>query len=244
MASVVGVDPVCQLCGRSYPRRNGILSLAESEARLKTQVRAEEHYRHSYTSLQTFGDQWIAADLVLQADPGTVLEIGVGQRVLSHYLSFLGVNVFTIDIDSALSPDIQADVRELPVQDGSFDVVCCFEVLEHIPYGDFLLTVSRCFAKARKRFIFSVPDVRYVLAMHLRFEIGTRNLIDRPLRVVFPRLHRRKLGSHQEHYWEIGRAGFPLSRILRDLSSIPGVGRIDHHRSVSTNSIRFFVLKR
>jgi SAM-dependent methyltransferase len=211
---------------------------------LKTQVRAAEHYLHSYTSLQTFGDQWIAADLVLHGEPGTVLEIGVGQRVLSHYLGFLGVNVFTTDIDLALSPDIQADVRELPFQDGSFDVVCCFEVLEHIPYDDFLLAATRCFAKARKRFIFSVPDVKYVLAMHLRFEIGTRNVIDRPLQVVFPRLYKRKLGSHQEHYWEIGRAGYPLSRILRDLSNIPGVGRIEHHRSVSTNSIRFFVLTR
>ncbi len=140
--------------------------------------------------------------------------------------------------------DIHADVRELPLQDGSFDVVCCFEVLEHIPYDDFLLAVSRGFAKARKCFIFSVPDVKYVLAVHLRFEIGTRNLIDRPLRVVLPRLYRRKLGSHPEHHWEIGRSGFPLSRILRDLSTIPDVRRIEHNRSVSTNSIRFFVLKR
>ena len=93
-------------------------------------------------------------------------------------------------------------------------------------------------------FIFSVPDVKYVLAVHLRFEIGTRNLIDRPLRVVLPRLYRRKLGSHPEHHWEIGRSGFPLSRILRDLSTIPDVRRIEHNRSVSTNSIRFFVLKR
>src|SRR6266568_879098 len=90
ISSPAGMDPHCLDCGRFYPRRNGALTLASSEDRLKTQVRAAEHYHHGYTSLQTFGDQWIAADLILKGDPATVLEIGVGQQVLSHYLSFLG----------------------------------------------------------------------------------------------------------------------------------------------------------
>lgn len=60
---------------------------------------------------------------------GRVLDIGAGG---SNYHKFFP-NRVTLDVDEARKPDIVGDAQKLPFEDGSFEMILCTEVLEHIP---------------------------------------------------------------------------------------------------------------
>ena len=72
--------------------------------------------------------------------PRSVLEVGVGPGVKATMVAatFPGCTYVGVDIDGTLAPDVRADVRSLPFDDRRFDAAFCCQVLEHIPYEDFL----------------------------------------------------------------------------------------------------------
>jgi SAM-dependent methyltransferase len=61
-----------------------------------------------------------------------VLEIAP-QPQIRRYLESVGVRYVGLDVESRLPIDIQADATSLPFRDGTFDVIICYQVLEHIP---------------------------------------------------------------------------------------------------------------
>src|SRR5438874_10919618 len=89
-------------------------------------------YEDGYDTLERFQSYWHqlreATDL-----GGRVLEIGIGNGTVSSILRARGLDVVTADIDRELRPDVVADIRKLPFENGSFDGVLACEILEHIP---------------------------------------------------------------------------------------------------------------
>jgi SAM-dependent methyltransferase len=72
-------------------------------------------------------------DLFLSADPGPqVLDGGAGQGTLSRKLTALGFEVTGVDVAPAAAGVLEADLRSLPFDDGSFDAAVLGEVLEHL----------------------------------------------------------------------------------------------------------------
>ncbi|MDF1596994.1 MAG: class I SAM-dependent methyltransferase [Acidimicrobiia bacterium] len=61
-----------------------------------------------------------------------VLEIAP-QPQIRRYLESAGIRYVGLDLESKLPIDIQADATMLPFRDGTFDVIICYQVLEHIP---------------------------------------------------------------------------------------------------------------
>lgn len=61
-----------------------------------------------------------------------VLHIAPEQAFYKRFRRMSNLNYITLDIESPLA-DIKADIRNLPLEDNSFDVVFCNHVLEHIP---------------------------------------------------------------------------------------------------------------
>jgi len=47
------------------------------------------------------------------------------------------MDITALDIDKRLNPDFVGSVLELPFVDKSFEVIACYEVLEHLLYRDF-----------------------------------------------------------------------------------------------------------
>ncbi len=108
-----------------------------------------------HDDLNRFKAYWNQIQEVMKLNPKTVLEVGKGTGFLSRYLELLGVEVTTLDVDPLTEPDIISDIRDFDLTK-KYDVVCLFEVLEHIPYQDALKVFSNL--KGHARFIvLSVP---------------------------------------------------------------------------------------
>lgn len=94
---------------------------------------------------------------------GRALEVGRGHTATrpSHwrFLDDAEMKEFvTVDIDPALKPDVVADVCDrLPFEDGSFDAVLCFNLLEHLEYPERGLKEMRRVLKRGGLFIGAVP---------------------------------------------------------------------------------------
>jgi SAM-dependent methyltransferase len=61
-----------------------------------------------------------------------VLHVGPAACISDWFASLPKLRALSIDIDPGIA-DVQADVTDLPFEDGSFDLVVCAHVLEHVP---------------------------------------------------------------------------------------------------------------
>ena len=117
-----------------------------------TEARAEQYdYGSKYTSAGRIGSLLIdrfymgVERLFQQTESRTVLEVGCGEGFSTMRLAqlvhrrgelrSLDVEQRLVEAARARNPGVQIDlgsVYELPHPDGSFDLVCCMEVLEHL----------------------------------------------------------------------------------------------------------------
>src|SRR4029077_317706 len=98
---------------------------------------APEHYDFAhYDDAERWMSYWHQIRAVLAVRPKTVLEIGPGSGVFRSYLRGAGVDVKTLDLEPTRGADSVADIPRLddPLPAGlTFDAVCAFQVLEHLP---------------------------------------------------------------------------------------------------------------
>ncbi len=109
------------------------------------------------------------------AHPRRVLDIGCGEGVLLDAFDD-GVSVVGVDLNLAslrtcrrekpARPILQADGTEpLPFADGSFDVVLCTEVLEHVPQPRAMIAEIGRVCSPQGRVVLTVPMERLKLAI-------------------------------------------------------------------------------
>lgn len=90
-----------------------------------------------------------------------VLHIAPEQSFLSKFKKMKNIEYVTLDIESPIA-DIKADIRDLPLEDNSFDVIFCNHVLEHIIEDDLAMSELYRVMKVGGWGIFQVP-MRYDL---------------------------------------------------------------------------------
>jgi SAM-dependent methyltransferase len=220
------------------PHRASRLGIRMAEFDLQVPL---EHYESSYDSLERFVSYWVQKDLILTAceecrEP-KVLEIGTGTGFLTSYLKTHGVNVVSFDFDERLQPDITGDIREIDaIIEEPYDVVSCFEVLEHIPYDHVADVVRRLRGITRGICVISVPQRRLYVSVWLK--------IPRTKPVQFYRSlpFSKRHSFDGQHYWELGYRGYPVKRFRHLLSKHFEIDR------EFTNPLmpyhRFFVLRK
>jgi len=175
---------------------------------MKTQV-TREHYKFGrYVRKKRWMSYHYQLDLIYKLNPKTILEIGIGNNFLKKQLC-KDFNITTLDFDKSLEPDIVGNVTNIPLKDNSFDLVVCFQVLEHLPFKYFKIALREIKRVSKKNVIISLPYA-YHEFLWLSVSIAKKERINFSLTV--PRFYE----SHEfngEHYWEIGKKGYPLKHI-------------------------------
>ena len=176
----------------------------------------KSHYQFSkYVTKKRWISIWHQVEEVIKLKPTTLLEIGIGSGVFKIIASFYNISAKTVDIDHELNPDYVASATELPLKNNSFDCVCAFQMLEHLPYEQSLIAFSEMVRVAKKNIVISLPDSRklYPFSFYIPL-IGTRYIF-----IPRFRLKARVHIFYGQHYWEINKKGYPLKKIISDLSS-------------------------
>lgn len=159
--------------------------------------------------------------------PEKALEIGPGEGFVNSYLQHLGVQYDTLDIKG--DPTYKTTLEEFdPVKfnlENNYDMVCCFQMLEHSPYEEFQNNLKK-FQYLSKKYVFiSLPydcaGFKFSFKFHkaqrkdYKFEFSKYWPKSNPNRKYRPEYV--KEFPWAVHYWEIGRKGYPAERIRNDI---------------------------
>lgn len=181
--------------------------------KFRPQIDDPNYFTMPYLSRERWISFWYQILEVTESHPTSILEIGPGPGVVSHILQKMGISVATLDIDGRLKPNICADITALPFSDKAFDTVLAAETLEHIPFLEVSIALSEMARVARSSIVITLPHFHHFapsIALKL-FPFVPR--FSKVFPISFPTEHK----FDGQHYWEIGKRGFPTKRITQVL---------------------------
>jgi len=200
-------------------------------------------YQKDYDDLFRFISYYYQIELIREIQPRTILEIGLGNKFVSNYLSWHGYHIVTCDLEAELLPEVVGDIKNLPFKASSFEVVAAYEVLEHLPW-EFLPQVLVELKRVTCKYVLlSVPysglSAEIILRFPLVWKLFKSLFIDLFIRVPY---FYRKFKPGDEHYWELGWRGYSLKRFKKLIPQ--GMTIIKEVRPVLKTYHHFFVLKK
>jgi ubiquinone/menaquinone biosynthesis C-methylase UbiE len=208
---------------------------------MQKQVEASHYEFENYFSKERWISFYYQIEELLATNPISILEIGVGSGLLGMMLkSIIHCNYQSMDIDEALKPDFIGSVLQMDFQDNSFDVIGCFQVLEHLPYEQcFQKALSEMLRVAKKAVVISLPNSGRIIRMHIP-KICVQKIIKRPF---------AKTEDHEydgQHYWEINKNNYEINKIIKKIDEVCKLHNffIEREYRVWENPYHhFFVLK-
>jgi len=181
---------------------------------------APSHYDFErYDDAERWMSYWHQLRAVLAVRPRTVLEIGPGSGVFRTYLRGAGIDVKTFDLDPSRDVDYVGDITKLDavLPPGlTFDAVCAFQVLEHLPLADFETCLQQISRRAKPHVFLSLPYRG--LRIRWAFWWGDHHFTFGH-KFMLPWRHK----PIPEHYWELGyphTAGKITKRIRKHLDVV------------------------
>ncbi|MCX6813449.1 MAG: class I SAM-dependent methyltransferase [Candidatus Azambacteria bacterium] len=196
-----------------------------------------DYFSKEYNDSKRWVSYWHQVKEVLACKPENVLVIGKGNGLVSEYLKLDGIKIITLDINKHLKPDVVASVLTMPLGDDTFDAVLCAQVLEHLSYGEFEKSLREIRRVTKRCAIISLPHFGPVIKFCLKIPLlpSLKFIVKLP----YPRKHVFK----GEHCWEIGKRGYPMRKIKKDIINSGLI--IEKDFIVFENPLHhFFVLKK
>lgn len=172
------------------------------------QVSKHAYVFDRYVHRERWASYYEQLQQALRLKPTNILEVGVGDKFFGNFIKANTAIPYTsIDIAVDLAPDIVGSVDAMPIADGAFDLVCAFEILEHLPFERFEASVAEIARVAKRHALISVPH----FGPPVRFSCKIPFLpeIQFAWKLPYPRAH----VFNGQHYWEIGKRGYPVRRI-------------------------------
>lgn len=167
----------------------------------------EFYFSKKYISKKRWLSYWYQIKEVLDLAPRSVLEIGVGNKIVSDFIRTQSIDIKTLDINPELKPDFVGSVLEIPFKSNQFDVVLCAEVLEHLPLEEFKKALKEIKRVSGKYVVLSLPH--WGISLYLGIKLPLLKKLEIFLKCPFYKKH-KFIG---EHYWEIGKRGYSLRKI-------------------------------
>ena len=177
------------------------------------QVNKDSYRFEKYSDTSRWASYYYQLKETLRLEPKSILEIGTGDGVFKNYiLSNTDIEYTSIDVAEDLHPDVVGSVTKLPFKDGEFDIVCAFEVLEHIPFSDFEKALSEIRRVAGKYAVVSLPHFGPPIQFFIKIPFLPR--VRFSFKLPYPREH----VFNGQHYWEIGKRGYSSAKIRKILA--------------------------
>jgi len=183
-------------------------------SKIAVQIDWLEYNTIEYNNLGRFNSFWHQVDSVVKFKSNRVLEIGTGNGFVRSVLKKYGMQVTTVDIDEKLQPDICASVLDMPFISDNFDVALCCQVLEHLPYDNFLPALREIHRVVKDGMVLSLPDLHRAY----RFLIQIPIFGELKFLYTIPRLRSLPWEFNGEHYWNILCEGYMLDRIKNTIN--------------------------
>jgi len=164
---------------------------------------------------------------IYKLNPARALEIGPGEGFVNNYLSYLGIEYNTLDIKG--DPTYKSTLEEFdPIKlelGGSYDLVCCFQMLEHSPYQEFKNNLKKFYFLSNKYVFISLPYDCVGFRINFNWHQGQRKDYKFKFQAHFSKFNKNRKYRDEYikefpwavHYWEIGRSGYPVKRIKNDI---------------------------
>jgi hypothetical protein len=206
---------------------------------LKKQVNKSHYEFKNYMDIDRWCSVWHQLKEISNLNPKSVLEIGPGPGVFKHTAALFDIRVETLDLDPALKPDHLGSATALTFKDNAYEVVCAFQMLEHLPYEVSLQAFSEMVRVSERYVVISLPDARTMWRYQFQIpKFGTHTLL-----VPRPRFKAPVHEFDGEHYWEINKHGYPLDRTISDFS-LAGAKLIKTYRVPENPYHRFFIFEK
>ncbi len=165
-----------------------------------------------YVTKQRILTFWYQLSEILRLDAQSVLEVGIGPKVVAGTLRELGKKLKTADINPALKPDYLAPVQQLSsvVPTDAFDVVLCARVLHHVPFDEIDQALAELSKVTRRYVVLTLPvdELRVYLGAGVTSRSPRWATLRVPLaikRLVFQAIPRWR-DSYYASRWKLGRS--------------------------------------
>ena len=180
------------------------------------QVEKEHYSFNRYFYSGRWMSYFYQIKIILELKPKSLLEVGPGTDLLKFMLNnhVSELDYKSLDIARDLNPDIVSSATKMPLEDNSFDVVCAFQVLEHLDYQDSLKALSEMTRVSKKFVLVSLPYSAAELSFSVKIPFLPRGQFF--VRIPYPIKH----FFDGQHYWELGRKGYSLKRVRKDFQKI------------------------
>lgn len=204
----------------------------------KKQVEKSHYSFDNYMNKPRWVSVWHQLAEVHALLPKRVLEIGPGAGVFKEVSKIYGVNVETLDLDEELNPDYVGSAINIPLPDDTFDVVCAFQILEHLIYEDSLKAFSEMVRVSKRNLVLSLPDDKPV--WRYTAYIPKIGFIDKMINKPFFKIRTHTFDG--EHYWELNKKNYELEKVINDLSLHADL--VKTYRVNENPYHRFFIFKK
>jgi Methyltransferase domain len=213
------------------------LRFRRSGKKIVKQVEKAHYDFESYMRRERWNSVWHQLDEISRLNPSSTLEIGPGPGLFKSIAMSFGLNVETIDIDPELGPDYVGSALALPFSSGKFDVVCAFQVLEHLPFEDSIAAFAEMVRVGSKFVVISLPDSKPVWRYRGYFpKFGTFDkFISRPF--WKPQEH----AFDGQHYWELNKKNYSFDSVVSRFSK--GCRLVKKYRVLENPYHHFMVFK-
>jgi len=181
---------------------------------MKSQVDISHYNFMNYIDKERFLSYYTQLELISEINPQSILDIGIGAKILEKllpgYIKYTG-----LDFDIDLHPNVQGNIEILPFKDKSFDLVACFEVLEHLPFNRFISTLKELKRVSKRFVIISLPyaNLKFKFSSYLPI---VHNI---DIQLLVPKFY-EKHEFDGEHYWEVGKKNYSINTIKKTLEQV------------------------